>query len=133
MADAVECHLGDRAAVGRVFAEHVAGLGHHQLGGGVTLAGARAFLQGLGEGGAVMIKAVAGGGGRGMRPARSESELAEAFERCASEAAAAFGDGSLYVEAEYPVVACSDWQTVRDGRAGQVFYQLLRRTQHDGA
>ena len=42
-------------------------------------------------------------------------------------------DGSLYVEAEYPVVACSDWQTVRDGRAGQVFYQLLRRTQHDGA
>ena len=45
-----------------------------------------------------MLKAVAGGGGRGMRAVRSEAEIAEAFGRCASEAAGAFGDGSLYAE-----------------------------------
>ena len=46
----------------------------------------------------IMLKAVAGGGGRGMRAVRSEAEIAEAFARCASEAAGAFGDGSLYAE-----------------------------------
>jgi len=39
----------------------------------------------------VMIKAVAGGGGRGMRIVRSEAGLADAFERAKSEAKAAFG------------------------------------------
>ena len=45
-----------------------------------------------------MLKAVAGGGGRGMRAVRSEAEIADAFVRCRSEAASAFGDGSLYAE-----------------------------------
>ena len=66
--------------------------------GPTTLEEAQVFLAGLGAGGAVMVKAVSGGGGRGMRPVFSEAELAPAFERCASEAEAAFGDGSLYVE-----------------------------------
>ncbi|MBP6545582.1 MAG: carbamoyl-phosphate synthase large subunit [Phenylobacterium sp.] len=66
--------------------------------GATTLDQAKAFLANLGAGGAVMVKAVSGGGGRGMRPARSAEELEQAFERCASEALAAFGDGSLYVE-----------------------------------
>ncbi|MFT3849042.1 MAG: 16S rRNA (guanine(966)-N(2))-methyltransferase RsmD [Propionivibrio sp.] len=42
-------------------------------------------------------------------------------------------DGALYVEAEHPVDACGDWQAVRSGRAGQVFYHLMRRTHDDGA
>ena len=46
----------------------------------------------------VMVKAVAGGGGRGMRIVRDAGALAAAFARCAAEAQAAFGDGSLYVE-----------------------------------
>ncbi|HXZ17989.1 MAG TPA: carboxyl transferase domain-containing protein [Roseiarcus sp.] len=46
----------------------------------------------------IMLKAVAGGGGRGMRAVRSDAEIAEAFARCQSEAAGAFGDGSLYAE-----------------------------------
>ena len=46
----------------------------------------------------VMLKAAAGGGGRGIRRVDGEAELAEAFERCAGEAAAAFGDGTLFVE-----------------------------------
>ncbi|MDO8377957.1 carboxyl transferase domain-containing protein [Phenylobacterium sp.] len=66
--------------------------------GTTTLDQAKAFLAGLGAGGAVMVKAVSGGGGRGMRPARTVEELEQAFERCASEALAAFGDGALYVE-----------------------------------
>jgi acetyl/propionyl-CoA carboxylase alpha subunit/acetyl-CoA carboxylase carboxyltransferase component len=63
-----------------------------------TLAEAKAFLEGLGPGGAVMVKAVAGGGGRGMRPARNAAELEDAFVRCQSEAKASFGRGDVYVE-----------------------------------
>ena len=46
----------------------------------------------------VMLKAARGGGGRGMRVARKESELEEAFQRASSEAKAAVGDGRLFVE-----------------------------------
>jgi acetyl-CoA carboxylase biotin carboxylase subunit len=46
----------------------------------------------------LMIKAVAGGGGKGMRAVGSPGELAEAFRRAASEAASAFGDGRCYLE-----------------------------------
>ncbi len=46
----------------------------------------------------VMLKAAAGGGGRGMRVVRSGQEMGDAFERCRSEADAAFGDGALFVE-----------------------------------
>jgi acetyl/propionyl-CoA carboxylase alpha subunit/acetyl-CoA carboxylase carboxyltransferase component len=46
----------------------------------------------------VMIKASAGGGGRGMRIVQSADEMEEAFERCHSEAAGAFVNGDLFVE-----------------------------------
>ena len=46
----------------------------------------------------VMLKAAAGGGGRGMRAVESAAHMAEAFARCRSEAEAAFGDGALFVE-----------------------------------
>jgi acetyl-CoA carboxylase biotin carboxylase subunit len=46
----------------------------------------------------VLIKASAGGGGKGMRIVQSSKELAEAAALCTSEAAAAFGDGSIYLE-----------------------------------
>ena len=53
------------------------------------LAQAQALLR---EHGAVMVKAVAAGGGRGLRPVTSEAELAEAMRRCVSEATAAVGN-----------------------------------------
>jgi acetyl-CoA carboxylase biotin carboxylase subunit len=46
----------------------------------------------------VLLKASAGGGGKGMRLVERADELEDAFERAASEALAAFGDGSLYLE-----------------------------------
>ncbi|WP_153111739.1 16S rRNA (guanine(966)-N(2))-methyltransferase RsmD [Propionivibrio limicola] len=42
-------------------------------------------------------------------------------------------DGVLYVEAEMELESCGDWRTVRSGRAGQVFYHLMRSGDHDGA
>ncbi len=46
----------------------------------------------------VILKASAGGGGRGMRIVRKASELKEAFEAASSEALSAFGDCSMYLE-----------------------------------
>jgi len=46
----------------------------------------------------VMLKAAAGGGGRGMRKVTSADSMAEAFARCRSEAEAAFGSGAVFVE-----------------------------------
>jgi propionyl-CoA carboxylase alpha chain len=46
----------------------------------------------------VLVKASAGGGGRGMRVVRSLSELAGEVDRAAAEAAGAFGDGTVFIE-----------------------------------
>ncbi|MFZ4120437.1 MAG: acetyl-CoA carboxylase biotin carboxylase subunit [Caulobacterales bacterium] len=46
----------------------------------------------------VLVKAAAGGGGRGMKVARDASELSEALSTARSEAKAAFGDDSVYLE-----------------------------------
>lgn len=46
----------------------------------------------------VMLKACAGGGGRGIRLVSSAAELEEAYRQAASEAVSSFGDGSIYVE-----------------------------------
>jgi acetyl-CoA carboxylase biotin carboxylase subunit len=46
----------------------------------------------------VMLKASAGGGGKGMRMVRREEDLASAFRAATSEARASFGDGSVYLE-----------------------------------
>ncbi|MCL2538308.1 MAG: acetyl-CoA carboxylase biotin carboxylase subunit [Alphaproteobacteria bacterium] len=46
----------------------------------------------------VMLKAAAGGGGKGMRPVFAESEMAEAFQMTRAEAKNGFGDDTLYME-----------------------------------
>ncbi|MEM1097598.1 MAG: acetyl-CoA carboxylase biotin carboxylase subunit [Planctomycetota bacterium] len=46
----------------------------------------------------VMIKAAAGGGGRGMRVANNDAEFKDGMQQAQSEAKAAFGDGTVYVE-----------------------------------
>ena len=63
--------------------------------GALDLAGAKGFFD---RHGPMMLKAAAGGGGRGMRPVRDAGEVEAAFAACAREALAAFGDGTLYAE-----------------------------------
>ena len=46
----------------------------------------------------VIVKATAGGGGRGMRIARNEADLVQGYHSAKTEAENAFGDGSLYME-----------------------------------
>ena len=75
---------------------------------------AKTFLDSL-EGGAMMIKAVAGGGGRGMREVRHAYELESAFERCSSEAHNSFGNGHLYVEELIEAARHIEVQIVGDG------------------
>lgn len=87
--------LGDKAALKELAQE--AGL--------CTIPGTKA-LSGIEEakreaeriGYPVMLKACAGGGGRGIRLIRSKKELEDAYRQAAGEALSAFGDGSLYVE-----------------------------------
>ncbi len=83
--------------------------------GPTSLDQARAFLASLGAGAAIMIKAIAGGGGRGMRPVHSGDDLQEAYERCRSEALQAFGDGALYVEKLVSRARHIEVQVVGDG------------------
>ena len=78
---------------------------------------ARAFMAGLGSGAAVMVKAVSGGGGRGMRPVLAADDLEEAFVRCRSEATAAFGSGDLYVEQLVRAARHIEVQVIGDGTA----------------
>jgi acetyl/propionyl-CoA carboxylase alpha subunit len=59
---------------------------------------ANEFFAQLPKGSLAIIKAVAGGGGRGMRIVREQSELDSLWQRASSEALNAFGDGSLYIE-----------------------------------
>ena len=81
----------------------------------VSLDEAAAFFDSLGPSGAVMLKAVAGGGGRGMRPVTARADLEEAFARAASEADKAFGSGDLYVEELLPHARHVEVQVVGDG------------------
>lgn len=59
---------------------------------------AEAFFRELGEDATVMVKATAGGGGRGMRLVRPADSLKAAFEMCRREAESSFGNGELYIE-----------------------------------
>jgi acetyl/propionyl-CoA carboxylase alpha subunit len=83
--------------------------------GPTTLEEASRFFTSLGDGGAVMVKALAGGGGRGIRPVEQPGELAAAFARCASEARASFGNGDLYVERWIRPARHIEVQVVGDG------------------
>ena len=87
--------------------------------GPTTLAEARAFLAALPAGAAMVLKAIAGGGGRGMRVVGDDAALADAYARCRAEARAAFGDGALYAERYLTRARHVEVQIVGD-RAGKV-------------
>ena len=107
--------LGDKASARRLALQHGVPLvqGTNQP---TTLEQARAFMTDLGPQAAVMLKALAGGGGRGMRAVLDPDELDQAFARCQSEAKAAFGNGELYIERLIRRARHIEVQIIGDGR-----------------
>lgn len=81
----------------------------------VSLTQARDFFNALGDGETMIIKAVHGGGGRGMRIVSTPQDLEGAFERCQSEAQLAFGNGDVYVERRVTRARHIEVQIVGDG------------------
>ena len=73
----------------------------------------------------VMLKAAAGGGGRGMRAVASPEEMRGAFDRCRGEAEAAFGNPSLFVEKLITRPRHIEVQILADSR-GQVVHLFER-------
>ncbi|WP_304219174.1 carboxyl transferase domain-containing protein, partial [Phenylobacterium aquaticum] len=84
-------------------------------GGGVTLDEVRAFQEGQGSEVDLMLKAVAGGGGRGMRRVPAGEDPATAFDLCTREAESAFGDGRLFAERYIGHARHIEVQVVGDG------------------
>ncbi|BDG60773.1 acetyl-CoA carboxylase biotin carboxylase subunit [Caldinitratiruptor microaerophilus] len=82
----------------------------------------------------VLVKAAGGGGGRGIRIARSAEELAQAMERAASEAGAAFGTTDVYIEKYVEVARHIEVQVLGDAHGniihlGERECSLQRRRQ----
>ncbi len=81
----------------------------------------------------VMIKAAAGGGGRGIRIANSLAEFEQAFPQAQAEALAAFGDGGLYMEKVIGKARHIEVQVLADGQQAIHCYErecsLQRRRQ----
>ncbi|MEM1284141.1 MAG: acetyl-CoA carboxylase biotin carboxylase subunit [Pseudomonadota bacterium] len=68
----------------------------------------------------VLVKAAAGGGGRGMKVARSSEELTDAVETARAEARAAFGDDALYLEKYLGNPRHIEVQVFGDGMGGAI-------------
>jgi acetyl-CoA carboxylase biotin carboxylase subunit len=68
----------------------------------------------------VLVKAAAGGGGRGMKVARSEADLRDALATARTEAKAAFGDDAVYLEKYLEKPRHIELQVLGDGRGGAI-------------
>jgi acetyl-CoA carboxylase biotin carboxylase subunit len=84
--------------------------------GPATLAEARAAAEEAGY--PVLLKAAAGGGGKGMRLVAGPDELEAAYAMASGEAEASFGDGSLYVEKAVAPARHVEIQVLGDGHGG---------------
>jgi acetyl-CoA carboxylase, biotin carboxylase subunit len=73
----------------------------------------------------VLLKATAGGGGKGMRRVDSEAELEKALERTRSEAEKSFGDGTVYIEKAITLARHVEIQVLGD-RHGNLVHLLER-------
>jgi len=88
-----------------------------------SLEAARAFFAKLPKGESMIVKAVAGGGGRGVRIVASLAELEAAYPRCRSEAMAAFGNDAVYVERLVRRARHIEVQILGDGDAVTHLYE----------
>tara|TARA_B100000902_G_scaffold63601_1_gene70346 strand:+ start:1856 stop:5230 length:3375 start_codon:yes stop_codon:yes gene_type:complete len=76
---------------------------------------AQSFLKSLKKNSSVVIKAISGGGGRGMRVVSQSDDLKESFERAASEAKASFDSPDLYIEEYLSEYRHIEFQILGDG------------------
>ena len=78
-------------------------------------ADALAFFDALPDGARMIIKAVGGGGGRGMQVIAERSEITDALDRCRREADGAFGRSEIYLERYLPSARHIEIQIIGDG------------------
>ena len=108
--------FGDKARARALAERHgvpvVRGTSHD-----TSLDEARAFFTSLPKGAGMMIKAIAGGGGRGMRAVTDAAAVQNAWSICRSEAEKAFGHAGVYVEELFDHVRHVEVQVVGDGAA----------------
>ena len=76
---------------------------------------AQSFMKSLRKNSSVVIKAISGGGGRGMRVVSKTDELRESFDRAASEAKASFDSPDLYLEEYLKNYRHIEFQIIGDG------------------
>ncbi|MBT5320106.1 MAG: ATP-grasp domain-containing protein, partial [Chloroflexi bacterium] len=91
----------------------------------VSVDDARGFFESLAPGEAMILKAVAGGGGRGTRAITSLDNLRETFDQCSGEALVSFGNGDLYAEQFIPRARHIEVQVLGDG-SGEVVHMWER-------
>jgi acetyl/propionyl-CoA carboxylase alpha subunit len=100
--------------------------------GPASLEEVRAFFAAQ-KGGAIIIKAIAGGGGRGMRVVTDARDLDAAYARCCSEAKAGFGNEAVYAEVFLPGARHVEVQVAGDGKSATHIWErdctLQRRHQ----
>jgi pyruvate carboxylase len=120
--------IGPSPASLKLFGDKVAARAFAQAQGVPVVPGAPAALASSAEAKAlaksigypVMLKASAGGGGRGMRVVTRTEEMDEAFARCQGEAEAAFGDRAVFLEKIVPRPRHIEVQVLGDGQGNVV-------------
>jgi len=121
--------IGPTADVIRIMGDKVAAIDAMIKSGVPTVPGSNGPLTddaerskriGLEVGYPVIIKAAAGGGGRGMRVVRSEDELINAIQVTKAEAQAAFGDGTVYMEKFLENPRHVEVQVLADGQGNAI-------------
>jgi acetyl/propionyl-CoA carboxylase alpha subunit len=106
--------FGDKAAARALAEQQGVPLMPGSLG-AVSLQQAQDFFDAQ-QGAGIMIKAVGGGGGRGMRAVLQANALAPAYARCVAEAQTAFGVAGVYVERLMPRARHIEVQVLGDGQ-----------------
>ncbi len=118
--------VGPGAEAMRVMGDKSAAKGAMRQAGVPLVPGSEDRLSGLDEarrlsaelGYPVLLKAVAGGGGRGMRLVASPAELDDAYRLASAEAQSAFGDGDMYLERAIVGPRHVEMQVLADGDGG---------------
>jgi acetyl/propionyl-CoA carboxylase alpha subunit len=105
--------FGDKSAT-RALAEEIGVPVLPATNGATGLPEALAFMEAH-SGGPVMVKALAGGGGRGMRVVTDSADIGQALIRCGSEALRGFGQSEVYVERYLPRARHIEVQVLGDG------------------